>query len=121
VHFFTSPVSAHSSRIIFRDEYYRKLPKIFLMTRTLTPVWHAHIFLQNEILDGDAVFLNRQSAKLLSQEVRAADYCMPAPADLCTRELYRWLRMHCKHGINYYPHEVLEPNLHSVWILDESM
>ena len=71
--FYVTPVTATSSRVIFRTEFYITPPRGLrgLIFRNL-PTWFNHIFTQSVIFDGDMVFLNRQSCLL---------YTSPSPRD----------------------------------------
>jgi pheophorbide a oxygenase len=93
--------------VFFRNEAYVP-PTVTLTGRIFRkfPTWCSHIFFQSSILDGDMVFLNRQSMKLMHGRHTWKDYFMPAPADMATRELWRHFNKYSPEGINYYPHEV---------------
>lgn len=106
--FYCTPETANSSQLIFRSEMHRKgVPKLVLTMLKMTPHWLNHITSPGKILDGDMMFLNRQSTQILNGELTpGSDYFMPAPCDKGTHELWRFMNTHCTNGINYYPHVV---------------
>jgi pheophorbide a oxygenase len=117
--FFTVPVTATSSRVFFRSESYSPpIPGIKGWMVRNTPQWISHMFLQSAILDGDMVFLNRQSMQMLHGQLTWKDYFMPAPADMATIELWRQFNKYSPNGINYYPHEVENDVLPQEQLLD---
>jgi pheophorbide a oxygenase len=119
VAFFTVPVTATSSRVFFRSESYSApMPGIQGWIAKNTPQWIFHTFIQSAILDGDMVFLNRQSMQMMHGQLTWKDYFMPAPADMATRELWGHFNKYSPKGINYYPHEVENDVLPQEQLLD---
>lgn len=107
--FFIAPVTEVSSRLIFRGESYSSMQpglksRLMKLAQSLTPGWVFHALTQSTIIDGDMVFLNRQSMQLMHGHITSKDYFMPAASDLCTRELWRHFNTYSKEGINFYPH-----------------
>jgi hypothetical protein len=104
--FYITPVTATSSRLFFRSQASVSMGGIKgWMVRNI-PTWFTHIFLRSTILDGDMVFLNRQSMKLMHGEVTWKDDFMPAPTDVPILELWRHFDKYSPNGINYCPHKV---------------
>ena len=104
---YITPVSKIESLLCFRVENYTAQQNSFAAKAFKNlPTWFFHMFSQSNILDGDMVFLNRQSLQLLNGKINPKDYWMPAPADLGTREMWRHFHKYSPDGINYYPHEV---------------
>jgi pheophorbide a oxygenase len=115
---FMTPVTATSCRGLFRNETY--VPARSWTGRILRnlPKWGFHVLFDSTILDGDMVFLHRQSMKLMHGRHTWKDYFMPAPADMGTRELWRHFDTYSPEGINYYPHEVDSKVLPPEQVLD---
>jgi pheophorbide a oxygenase len=116
--FYITPVTATSSRVIFRSQALVAMSGIKGWIAQNIPAWFNHIFVRSTILDGDMVFLNRQSMELMHGELTWKDYFMPAPADLTMLELWRHFDKYSPNGINFYPHEVENEALPQEQLLD---
>jgi Pheophorbide a oxygenase len=101
--FYTIPVTATTSRLITRAELYR-IPAGLKRFIEAQPVWMRQCFMLSEILDGDMLFLHRQSLKIHNKKLSPKEYFTPAACDMGVTELWKFLRKHSKGGINYYPH-----------------
>jgi hypothetical protein len=116
--FYITPVTATSSRVIFQTQVGVAMGGIKGWMARNIPLWFTHVFSQSTILDGDMVFLNRQSMELMHGELTCRDYFMPAPADVPILELWRHFDKYSPNGINYYPHEVENEALPQEKLLD---
>lgn len=101
--FYPSPVTANSSRLIYRIQV-AGVPEKMAKTLKSQPVWKDHIFSRSAILDGDMMFLNRQSSQIINGQLSFKDYFTPAACDMGVRELWKHLSKHSRDGVNYYPH-----------------
>jgi pheophorbide a oxygenase len=115
---FMTPVTATSSRVIARGETFVQPAGLAGSIFSNLPIWLIHTFIQGPLVDGDMVFLHRQSMKLLRGELTWKDFFMPAQADMATRELWHHFNKYSPNGINYYPHQVENDFLPPEQLLD---
>lgn len=115
--FYITPATATSSLLIFRAEYAEKSgARAWVLTNF--PTWFMHTFTQSVIVDGDMVFLNRQSMQLMHGEITPKDFFTPSATDLGTQEMWRHYNTYSTKGINYFPHTVARDVLPQEQLLD---